>query len=79
MVDLEGVEMTCKVLQFNGVTDLSIPAVNVVNNIPSNLHSLVWFGINKDGNFIGGSSISIAETIVLLERAKKKLMNNYDD
>jgi hypothetical protein len=69
----------CEILPFEGVTDLPIEVSNVSNDIPDNLQSLIWFGVNEDGDFIGGSSVSVADSIVLLERAKNKLMRQYDD
>jgi hypothetical protein len=71
--------MNCKILPFEGVVDLPIEVSNVSNDIPDNLQSLIWFAVDENGDFIGGSSVSVADSIVMLERAKNKLMKAYDD
>lgn len=65
------------VIKFNGLTKLDIPALDVLNAATEHgLDSVVLCGYDKDGKLYLASSLGdTAETVLLLERFKKFLLD----
>lgn len=69
-----------EVLRFTGTTILPEPASGVLEKAKDwNLSRVVILGFTENGAFVfGGSHSEIAETVLLLEIAKKRLIAEAD-
>ncbi len=67
------------VVQFTGITTLDIEADAVLRSPIGALDTAIVAGIDKDGNeYFASSYGSVAETLFLLERFKKMLLETRD-
>jgi len=64
-----------KLVYFNGVTRLDLPADRILENAPKEMQTAVVIGWDADGDFYFASSAADgADVLWLLEMAKKKLL-----
>ena len=68
------------VVQFSGITTLDIDADAVLSSPIGTLDTAIVAGIDKGGNeYFASSYGSVAETLFMLERFKKMLLEMHDD
>lgn len=68
-----------KLVYFNGVTRLDIPASRILENAPRNMKTAVVIGYDENGEFYFASSAADGGNVLwLLETAKKKLLEIGD-
>ncbi len=68
-----------KVVPFNGITKLDLPADTILKGNFGKLESVVIMGYDKDGNEVFASSFADgSEVLWLAERIKCKLMEIVD-
>lgn len=70
--------MTAEIYQFTGLTTNDISPKQVIEH-SEHLTECVVVGIDDNGLYVAGSTSDIAESILLLERAKMFLLGLVDD